>query len=277
MLVNCSAPPGPVVPRLIYQDVGQAIHWLCGAFGFTERLRTPPEPDGTIHHAQLAVGQGSVILTGRSAVEVRPPNPNEYIESLSVPVEDVDGHFERARQFGARILGRPKTHPYGERQYSAQDLQGYHWTFSQSVADVNPGDWGATAADLSSPPVLRLRPSFCYLQIPAVDIAKSAAFYENVFGWNIRRRDSGHPSFDDAGGNISGAWVTGRAACREPGLLPYIWVDDLEAALGQATAHGAAVVEPPHPDQPGGSSWIATFRDPAGNVIGLYQEDHATS
>ena len=65
MLENRSAPPGPIVPVLRYPDVAQAIDWLCSAFGFAERLRTPPEPDGAIHHAQLAVGAGAVILTGR--------------------------------------------------------------------------------------------------------------------------------------------------------------------------------------------------------------------
>jgi uncharacterized glyoxalase superfamily protein PhnB len=277
MLVNRSAPPGPIVPRLIYEDVSKAIDWLCGAFGFTERLRTPPEPSGAIHHAQLAVGAGSIILTAQSRIDLRPPQPNEYIESLMVHVDDVDAHFKRARQYGARITAPPATHPYGERQYSAEDLQGYHWTFSQSVADVHPDAWGANAANLTPPPVPRMRPSFCYIEIPAQDVQQSVAFYEKVFGWNIRRRDSERPSFDDASGHISGAWATGRNACTEPGLLPYVWVDDLDATVAQAAAAGAVIVQPPHPDEPGGASWIATFRDPAGNVIGLYQEDHAAT
>jgi predicted enzyme related to lactoylglutathione lyase len=261
MLVNRSAPPGSIVPVLIYQDVAKAIDWLSGAFGFTERLRTAPEPDGTIHHAQLAIGPGSIILTGRSVIETR-ARPCLY-----VPVADVDAHFERAQQFGARIVDPPKTHQYGERQYNAEDLEGYNWTFSQSVCDVNPEEWDAKVADIQAP--ARPRPSFCYLQIPAADTGRSLAFYEKVFGWKIRHRDSGHPSFDDASGHISGAWVTDRSV-----LLPYIWVDDLEDTLARAAKHGAAVVEAPHPDHPGGSSWIALFRDPAGNVIGLYQEDH---
>ncbi len=264
MLVNRSTPPGPIVPVLIYQDVARAIDWLSGAFGFTERLRTAPEPDGTIHHAQLAIGSGSIILTGRSVIEPR------VSQCLYVPVADVDGHFERAKQFGAHIVDPPQTHQYGERQYNAEDLEGNKWTFSQSVADVNPEEWGATVAGVKAP--ARPRPSFCYIQVPAADTARSMAFYEKVFGWNIRNRDSGHPSFDDASGHISGAWVTDRSV-----LLPYIWVDDLEATLAQAKAHGAEVVEAPHPDHPGGSSWIALLRDPGGNVIGLYQEDHPTS
>lgn len=115
------------------------------------------------------------------------------------------------------------------------------------------------------------RPRLCYLEIPAADLQQSVKFYEEVFGWNIRHRESNHPSFDDATENVSGAWVTGRLASREPGLLPYIWVDSIDETLAQIAAHGGQIVEPPHPDSPGGE-WIATFRDPAGNLMGLYQE-----
>jgi uncharacterized glyoxalase superfamily protein PhnB len=139
MMVNRSAPPGTIVPILVYRDVPKAIDWLCGAFGFTERLRTVPEPDGTIHHAQLAVGQGALILTGQPAGG---PGPG----SLYVPVEDADAHCERARRFGARILSPPNTCAFGERQYSVEDPEGYRWTFSQSVADVSPEEWGAIVA-----------------------------------------------------------------------------------------------------------------------------------
>jgi uncharacterized glyoxalase superfamily protein PhnB len=138
MIKNRSAPPGTIVPWLAYPDVERAIAWLSGAFGFTERLRTPAEPSGSIHHAQLAVGEGCVVLT---YAPVASPGV-----SLFVPVEDVDAHYERARQFGARIVGAPRTCEFGERQYGVEDLAGYRWTFSQSVADVSPEDWGAIVA-----------------------------------------------------------------------------------------------------------------------------------
>jgi predicted enzyme related to lactoylglutathione lyase len=265
MIVNRSAPPGPIVPRLVYEDVAKAIVWLCQAFGFTERLRTPPEPDDTIHHAQLAVGEGSVILTGQ------PGDPAIHPQSLYVKVEDVDAHFAHAREFKAKILMRPETFPFGERQYSAEDHAGYRWTFSQSVADVKPEDWGAKVTRIVSPLALLPRPRLCYLEIPAVDLQQSVAFYESVFGWNIRHRDSGRPSFDDATGHVSGAWVTGRPASREPGLLIYIWVDSIDTTLKQIAAHGGEIVDASHLDSPGGE-WIATFRDPGGNQLGLYQE-----
>jgi predicted enzyme related to lactoylglutathione lyase len=139
------------------------------------------------------------------------------------------------------------------------------------VADVKPEEWGATASDIRNQIALLPRPRLCYLEIPAIDLRQSVDFYEKVFGWNIRERDSDRPSFDDATGYVSGAWVTGRSISREPGLLPYIWLDGIDAALIEATAHGGEVVETPHLDSPGGA-WIASLRDPAGNVIGLYQE-----
>jgi len=265
---NRSAPPGTIVPVLIYEDVDKAIQWLHGAFGFTERLRTAPEPDGSIHHAQLAVGMGAVILTGGR----RPSGALLDRARLFVPLENVDAHFARARNFGARIVRPPADCAFGERQYTAEDLAGHQWTFSQSIADVAPEEWGAEAADMKNRLALLPRPRLCYLQIPAVDVRQSAAFYEQVFGWNIRRRESAHPSFDDATGNISGAWFTGREISRVPGLLPSIWVDDIDAILQRVASRGGEIVAAKHHDSPDGTSWIADFRDPAGNVIGLYQE-----
>jgi len=270
MTQNQSAPPGTIVPRLIYRDISKAIDWLRGAFGFTERLRTPPEPDGTIHHAQIAIGEGSLILTANPVAR-----PDEYVPAVMVRVPNVDEHYERAKQAGARILSPPAGTMFGERQYSAEDLEGHHWAFTQSVADVQPESWGAIVTDLQRRPPRLPRPSLCYLQIPAVDPRQSAAFYERVFGWNIRHRDTSHPSFDDAAGNISGAWVTGRTPAGGPenGILPYVWVDDIDATLALVAAQGGELVEARHPDTPGGTCYIATFRDPAGNVVGLYQED----
>ncbi len=135
---NRSAPPGPVVPVLAYRDVNEAIAWLTKAFGFSERLRTPPEPDGTIHHAQMAVGEGSIILNGKLASE-----HGEAVQRIFVRAEDVNAHFEHTREFGTRILRPPADCAFGERQYTAQDPAGNEWTFSQSIEDVEPEAWGA--------------------------------------------------------------------------------------------------------------------------------------
>jgi uncharacterized glyoxalase superfamily protein PhnB len=139
MLVNRSMPTSTVIPVLVYDDVGEAIEWLCEAFGFTERWRAGN------HRAQLAVGDGAVALTeqggGRGA-----SRPAELGDSVMVRVDDADGHHDRARQHGARILQPPADYPYGERQYTAEDLAGRRWTFSQSIADVAPEDWGGRSS-----------------------------------------------------------------------------------------------------------------------------------
>src|SRR6266700_5347711 len=109
----------------------------------------------------------------------------------------------------------------------------------------------------------------CYIEMPARDIARSAGFYKGVFGWKIRKRGDGSTAFDDATGQVSGAWVLGRPALSQPGLLVYIMVDSVAATIDAVVAHGGALVQPIGADAP---EITARFRDPAGNVIGLYQE-----
>ena len=109
----------------------------------------------------------------------------------------------------------------------------------------------------------------CYIEIPAVDIRRSAEFYAKVFGWKIRKRGDGSTAFDDATGQVSGTWVLGRPALSQPGLLVYIMVDSVAATIEAVVAHGGALVQPIGADAP---EITARFRDPAGNVIGLYQE-----
>jgi uncharacterized glyoxalase superfamily protein PhnB len=141
MIGNRSVPPGPVIPFLYYEDVPRAIEWLCGAFGFSERLRTPAGADGSIHLAQLNAGEGSVMLRTLGPGEVsRPGRPPQ---STLVRIEDADAHCRRARAYGAHIVGEPRSCEFGERQYSAEDLAGHQWTFSQTIADIDPHDWGA--------------------------------------------------------------------------------------------------------------------------------------
>lgn len=115
-------------------------------------------------------------------------------------------------------------------------------------------------------------PRFCYLEIPAVDAQAAAAFYAAVFGWQIRQPESAAPRFDDACGVVSGMWVAGRKIAAEPGLLPSIMVDSIAATLARVRAHGGSVAKEPAPDAPGSPCLVAWFRDPAGNVVGLYQE-----
>lgn len=135
MLSNRSIPSCTVIPCLPYADVNAAADWLCDAFGFTVRVRIGN------HRVQLNAGDGAIML---GDTDSEPAGAR----SIIVRVEDADGHCARARQLGATILKPPTDHPYGERQYSAQDLAGHRWTFSQSIADVAPEDWGGTSVQL---------------------------------------------------------------------------------------------------------------------------------
>ena len=133
MLTNRSMPQGAVIPVLVYEDVAAAAEWLCRTFGFSVRWRAGN------HRAQLAIGDSAVALTAGQGHE-----PSG--DSVMVRVEDVDAHYGAAEREGARTFGAPSDYPYGERQYTAEDLAGRRWTFSQSIADVAPEDWGGSTA-----------------------------------------------------------------------------------------------------------------------------------
>ena len=266
---NRSVPTNTILPHVQYPDVAEAIKWLTRTFGFREHYRYGDPLSG----AQVHLGDAWIMLKKAPAGSATPNQLGYGTQSLTVFVADVDGHFVKTKAEGARIVEELHETIYGERQYGVEDLAGHHWLFSQHAQNANPEEWGATVAEPIPSLDISPRPRFCYMEIPAADPPASARFYESVFDWKIRDRDSARPRFDDAAGNISGAWVTGREAASEAGLLPYIWVDSIRDTVALVTAHGGEIIKSPHPDTPGGNCWIATFRDPAGNVLGLYQED----
>jgi predicted enzyme related to lactoylglutathione lyase len=118
-------------------------------------------------------------------------------------------------------------------------------------------------------PALATPGAITYLHIPAADVRQAAAFYGAVFGWQINNPDSHRPSFDTPGGRLSGAWVSDHLAATEPGLLPYIYVDQVKDTIERILAHGGEIVTHPFPE---GLLTVATFRDPTGNVIGLWHD-----
>ena len=136
MKVNRSIPAATVIPVLVYPDVREAVAWLGAAFGFVERVRI-----GENHRAQLKVGDGALIVADVRG-DRRPPRPGEVNGSVTVRVDDARAHCGRARNAGARILMEPTDFEYGERQYSAEDFAGHQWTFSETLADVAPEEWG---------------------------------------------------------------------------------------------------------------------------------------
>ncbi len=108
-----------------------------------------------------------------------------------------------------------------------------------------------------------------YLEIPAIDARRSAAFYQNVLGWKVQGEDTDQPKFSDQSGHLIGRWVSGRIISREPGLVPYIYVDRIEEIVKRAVANGGEIVKGPYRE---GNLWVSVLRDPAGNVIGVWQE-----
>jgi uncharacterized glyoxalase superfamily protein PhnB len=133
MLSNRSMPEAGVIPVLAYSNLREAADWLCLAFGFSPSLWIGD------HRVQLEAGNGAIVLT-----RIAQPMPVTRGQSIMVRVEDADSHYERARSAGAEIIDAPVTYPYGERQYSCRDIEGHAWTFSQSIADVDPKTWGGS-------------------------------------------------------------------------------------------------------------------------------------
>jgi len=127
-------PDATVIPVLGYDDVPRAAEWICETFGLRVRLRIAD------HRVQLVLGDGAVVVT-------RGGRGDASSHSLLVRVDDVDAHHARVVEAGATIVSPPTDYPYAERQYTAEDVGGHRWTFSQTVADADPADWGGTLVD----------------------------------------------------------------------------------------------------------------------------------
>lgn len=123
-----------VIPAMRYHDAPKAIEWLCNAFGFEKHL-VVPGPDNTITHAQLAFGNGMIMLGSAKDTEygklVTHPSETGGLETQTVYVivADVDAHYAKAKAAGAKIVIDIKDEDYGGRDYTCRDLEGHVWTF----------------------------------------------------------------------------------------------------------------------------------------------------
>jgi uncharacterized glyoxalase superfamily protein PhnB len=133
---NRTMPDCSIIPVLTYADVEAAITWLCNTYGFNERWRAGN------HRAQLSYGNSVIVVTARNDKE----QSSRY--SLLVRVESIMQHFEYVKSKGVKILQMPQEYPYGEKQYTAHDIEGHVWTFSESVQDVLPEDWGGISKNV---------------------------------------------------------------------------------------------------------------------------------
>jgi uncharacterized glyoxalase superfamily protein PhnB len=142
MLPNRSLPPSTVLPELVYEDVERAIAWLCDAFGFSVRWQAGD------HRAQLWVGDAAIVVRDRPPDVPAGAAVPGACSSVLVRVEDAGAALARALEHGATLVRDLADHPYGERQCTVTDLAGHRWSFTQSIADVAPEDWGGVSVDL---------------------------------------------------------------------------------------------------------------------------------
>lgn len=120
-----------ITPYLLYEDLGAALEWLARAFGFQLRH---PVPNGKVTHAEMEY-EGAVILMGHPGPQYRNPRRlGEATQSLYVRITNLDDHFDRAVQAGARVLEKPTDQPYGDRRYGVEDPEGHRWYFAEAIA-----------------------------------------------------------------------------------------------------------------------------------------------
>ena len=134
---NRSAPSVPVIPVLTYPDVRAAVAWLTDVCGFRERVRI-----GEAHRSQMETPAGGAVIVADVHGDRRAPIAGHKCHSVMVRVPDVAAHCEHARAQGAEIIVEPREYQFGERQYEVEDLAGHRWTFTQTVADRAPAEWG---------------------------------------------------------------------------------------------------------------------------------------
>lgn len=255
-------PPSPIIPQLVYEDVEEAVAWLCDKFGFAVRWQAGD------HRAQLWLNGGTVVVTEPRTSKVL-PGP----QSVLVRVPDVRTHCEHARRRGAEIIDEPRDFPYGERQYAAEDLGGHHWGFSQSIANVSPEEWGGVSGPaLHAPEGSADARVSVMLIVPDADAAIS--WYRTALGaselWNL--------------GGVAGLEVNGAAfflhevnsqnptgdspgAVGATSVRVELFVDDPDEMIERALAAGATPGSPveDHHHFPGIGHRQGAFRDPFGH------------
>lgn len=264
-------PPCTVIPQLVYDDVGQAIAWLCDKFGFRERWRVGD------HRAQLSLGDGTIAVTEPRTSRVLPGR-----QSVMVRVEDADLHHDRACRRGAKVIQAPRDYAYGERQYTAEDLGGHHWTFSQSIADLAPEDWGGTsgpALDTQRPAVVPPASeagagTLVTVMLIVPDACEAVGWYLQALGADVLWDLGGVAALEVDGAPFLLHEINpGNPAETSPDRVGVtstrieLLVDDPDPIIARALAAGAtAQSEIRDHERPWGKHRQGGFRDPFGHV-----------
>jgi uncharacterized glyoxalase superfamily protein PhnB len=244
VISNRSVPTDTLLAHILYRDLEEAIAWLNRAFGFVEHYRYGNPPSG----AQMSAGNAWIMLRQARDGEATPKELGFGTQSLTVFIEDIQAHFERAKSGGVTLLEDLHETEYGELQYAAEDLEGHHWLFSRHARDLSPDRWGATVSH-AVVPVPQIYP-----MLAVSDGAAAIEFYKGAFGatvlWHL-----------EAGGCVvSGLAIRGArfflateapaygtrspAAARFTTVRIELFVDDPETVQGQALAAGAVLASP---------------------------------
>ena len=139
MKPNRSIPSVTVIPVLVYPDVRAAVDWLTTVFGFAERIKI-----GEDHRSQMSIGEDGAVIIADVRGQRTPPQPGVETHVLKVRVEDVRAQYERVTSHEVTLLADLAEQPFGELQFTVEDLAGHRWEFCESVRDVDPAEWGGT-------------------------------------------------------------------------------------------------------------------------------------
>ncbi len=243
MISNRSLPTDTVLPHIEYQDLEEALAWLGNAFGFVEHYRY----GDPIRGAQVKAGDAWIMLNQAEADSVSPKRLGSGSMSLTIFIEDLEAHFERAKSAGVAILEELHETVYGELQYAAGDLDGGRWIFSRHSRDLSPDEWGATVSHAAAPAV-QISP-----MLAVSDADAAVDFYQKAFGAEVLWRIG-----DDhivAGLMIHGArfFLASEApssGTRSPNVAGFttvrieLFVDDPESVHRQAVLAGAKFRNP---------------------------------
>jgi uncharacterized glyoxalase superfamily protein PhnB len=260
MLQNRSLPPGSIFPELVYPDLAEAVAWLCSVFGFSERVRIGH------HRSQLVSGEASVIAIGGEGGPVQ----GQASHSVMVRVDNVDLHYDRAVRGGARIVRTPETYPFGERQYTAEDLGGHRWTFTQSIADIAPEAWGGQVMSRVDHQPAGKKVRMDHLALPVAAYARSRDWYTRHLGLEVEFEIPDRQTValkDDAGLTI---FLSERPDAQLSSTCTLTFqVQDVDAKYRELSANGIIFEKSPQKLFWG---YGAELRDPDGYLIYLWDE-----
>jgi PhnB protein len=262
---NRTMPSCTIIPELVYEDVTEASRWLCHVFGLAERWHAGD------HRAQLSLGDSTIAITE--------PGTSRALDgrvSLVIRVDDAADHCRRARERGATIVAEPQDYPYGERQYTAEDLGGHRWCFSQSVADVAPEDWGGTSGPALQARRARPGPApgpqiSVMLIVPHAEVA--VAWYREALGAEVRWDLGGVAGLDVGGApfflheaNPGNPAEDSPDRVGQTSVRVEVFVEDPDAFIDRAVAAGAPRGSPVTAHElPWGTHRQGGFTDPYGH------------